>query len=146
MKWYIYLQIPLNKQDVTQGQFFKGSFTGLNSEFSFSLNSCHTKIGKPCLPYYLPVAEGYMKWKQPLPGFELCSLHPLHKCLQIIYIYTYIYIYIYIIFIFRERENSRELCRTDTLLKWQWQVLHFKIHVFCHLTPLSQVPVNCNYF
>ena len=32
---YIY-PIPSYKQDVTQGRFFKQSFTGLNSEFSFS--------------------------------------------------------------------------------------------------------------
>ena len=32
---YIY-SIPLHEQDVTQGQFFKWSLTGLNSEYFFS--------------------------------------------------------------------------------------------------------------
>ena len=31
-----YLPTPLLGQDMTQGQFFKRSLTGLNSEFSFS--------------------------------------------------------------------------------------------------------------
>ena len=31
-----YLPTPLLGQDMTQGQFFKQSLTGLNSEFSFS--------------------------------------------------------------------------------------------------------------
>ena len=31
-----YLPTPLLEQDRTQGQFFKRSLTGLNSEFSFS--------------------------------------------------------------------------------------------------------------
>ena len=31
-----FLQTPLLGQDMTQGQFFKRSLTGLNSEFSFS--------------------------------------------------------------------------------------------------------------
>ena len=35
-KWfYIYLPTPPLEQDMTQGQFFKRSLTGLNSEFSF---------------------------------------------------------------------------------------------------------------
>ena len=33
--WY-YLPTPPLGQDMTQGQFFKRSLTGLNSEFSFS--------------------------------------------------------------------------------------------------------------
>ena len=37
---------------------FKRSLTGLNSEFSFSLTSCHTKAEEPSLSYYLPIAGG----------------------------------------------------------------------------------------
>ena len=37
---------------------FKWTLTGLNSEFSFSLTSCRTKVEKPSLPYYLPIAGG----------------------------------------------------------------------------------------
>ena len=32
----VYLPTPMNEQDVRQGQSFKRSLTGLNSEFSFS--------------------------------------------------------------------------------------------------------------
>ena len=35
---------------------FKRSLTDLNSEFSFSLNGCHTKVKESSLPYYLPIA------------------------------------------------------------------------------------------
>ena len=52
---HIYPTPPLG-QNVTQGQFFKWSLTGLNSEFSFSLTSCLTKAEEPSLPYYLPIA------------------------------------------------------------------------------------------
>ena len=34
--WWYYLPTPPLGQDMTQGQFFKRSLTGLNSEFSFS--------------------------------------------------------------------------------------------------------------
>ena len=37
---------------------FKRSLTGLNSEFSFSETSRHTKAEEPILPYYLPIAGG----------------------------------------------------------------------------------------
>ena len=33
---YMYLPTPLHEQNMIQGQFFKWSLTGLNSEFSFS--------------------------------------------------------------------------------------------------------------
>ena len=36
---------------------FKGSFTGLNSEFLF-LSSCFAKVKEPNLPYNLFIAEG----------------------------------------------------------------------------------------
>ena len=47
---------PSLGQDMTQGQFFMRSLTGLNSEFSFSYTSCLTKAEEPSLPYYLPIA------------------------------------------------------------------------------------------
>ncbi len=62
---------------MTQGQFFKRSFTGLNSEFSFSLTSCLTKAEEPSLPYYLPIAGGRIIGFIPFPR---------------VYIYIYIYI------------------------------------------------------
>ena len=53
----LFFSPPLG-QDMTQGQFFKRSLTGFNSEFSFSLTSCLTKAEEPSLPYYLPIAGG----------------------------------------------------------------------------------------
>ena len=37
---------------------FKLSFTGLNSEFSFSLAGCHTKLKEHSLSHYLPITGG----------------------------------------------------------------------------------------
>ena len=48
----IILPTPPLGQDMTQGQFFKRSLTGFNSEFSFSLTSCFTKAEEPNLPNY----------------------------------------------------------------------------------------------
>ena len=48
---YIYPTRPL-EQDATQGQFFSGS----NSESSFSLISCYTKVKALSPPYYLPIS------------------------------------------------------------------------------------------
>ena len=53
----IYL-IPPHRQDVTQGQFFNCSLTGLNSKFSFSYTCCLTKTKELSLSYYLPLARG----------------------------------------------------------------------------------------
>ena len=53
-----YLPTPPLGQDMTQGQFFKWSLTGLNSEFSFSWTSCLTKAEEPSLSNYLPIAGG----------------------------------------------------------------------------------------
>ena len=53
-----YLPTPPIGQDMTQGQFFKRSLTGLNSEFSFSETSYLTKVEEPSLPYYLPIDGG----------------------------------------------------------------------------------------
>ena len=56
-----YLPTPPLGQDVTQGQFFKRSLTGLNSEFSFS------KAEEFSLPYYLPIAGGRIIGFIPFP-------------------------------------------------------------------------------
>ena len=55
--YHIYLTPPLG-QDMTQDQFFKRSFTGMKTEFSFALTSCLTKAKEPSRPYYLPLAGG----------------------------------------------------------------------------------------
>ena len=55
--------------------FFKWSFTGLNSEFSFSKTSCLTKAEEPSLPYYLPIAGGRIIGFIPFPRvLVLCEM------------------------------------------------------------------------
>ena len=70
----IYPTPPLG-QDMTQGQFFKRSLTGLNSEFPFSLTSCLTKAEEPNLPYYLSIAGGRIIGFIPFPRvLVLCEI------------------------------------------------------------------------
>ena len=79
-----YLPTPPLGQDMTQGQFFKRSLTGLNSEFSFSYTTCLTKAEEPSLSYYFPIAGGRIIGFIPFPRvLVLCEM-------QYIYIY-YIY-------------------------------------------------------
>ena len=60
---------------MTQGQFFKRSLTGFNSEFSFSYTSCLTKAEEPSLPYYLPIAGGRIIGFIPIPRvLVLCEM------------------------------------------------------------------------
>ena len=66
--------LPLG-QDMTQGQFFKQSLTGLNSEFSFSKTNCLTKAEEPSLPCYLPIAGGRIIGFMPFPKvLVLCKM------------------------------------------------------------------------
>ena len=70
-----YLPTPPLGQDMTQGQFFERSLTGLNSEFSFSETSCLTKAEEPSLPYYLPIAGGRIFGFIPFPRvLVLCEM------------------------------------------------------------------------
>ena len=72
---YSYLPTPPLGQDMTQGQFFKRSLTGLNSEFSFSKTSCLTKAEEPSLLYYLPIAGGKTIGFIPFPRvLVLCEM------------------------------------------------------------------------
>ena len=78
-RWHhhIYPTPPLG-QDMTQGQFFKRSLTGLNSEFSFSYTSCLTKAEEPSLPYYLPIAGGRIIGFIPFPRvLVLCEMQSI---------------------------------------------------------------------
>ena len=60
---------------MTQGQFFKRSLTGFNSEFSFSETSCLTKAEEPSLSYYLPIAGGRIIGFIPFPRvLVLCEM------------------------------------------------------------------------
>ena len=72
---YIYLPTPPHGQDMTQGQFFKRSLTGLSSEFFFSKTSCLTKAEEPTLPFYLPIAGGRIIGFIPFPRvLVLCEM------------------------------------------------------------------------
>ena len=72
--YHIYPTLP-HGQDMTQGQFFKRSLTGLNSEFSFSQTSCPTKAEEPSLSYYLPIAGGRIIGFIPFPRvLVLCEM------------------------------------------------------------------------
>ena len=74
MLYHIYPAPPLG-QDMTQGQFFKRSFTGSYSEFSFSETSCLTKAEELSLPYYLPIAWGRIIGFIPFPRvLMLCEM------------------------------------------------------------------------
>ena len=57
---------------------FKRSFTGLNSEFSFSETSCLTKAEEPNIPYYLPIAGwiiiGFIPFARVLVQCEVPSV------------------------------------------------------------------------
>ena len=54
---------------------FKRSLTSLNSEFSFSKNSCLTKAEESSLPYYLPIAGGIIIGFIPFPRIlVLCEM------------------------------------------------------------------------
>ena len=64
---YMHLLNPSIEQDVTQGQFLKWNSIGLNSEFSFSLIACLTKVKEPSLHYYLFVADKRIVWFIPFP-------------------------------------------------------------------------------
>ena len=70
-----YLPTPPLGQDMTQGQLFKRSLIGLNSEFSFSYTSCQTKAEEPSLSYYLPIAGGRIFGFIPFPRvLVLCEM------------------------------------------------------------------------
>ena len=61
MSKYFYLTLdiftnPSARAGYDTRSIFKRSLTGLNSEFSFSLTSCLTKVEEPSLSYYLPIA------------------------------------------------------------------------------------------
>ena len=79
LRWFtkrdpIYPTPPLG-QDMTQGQFFKRSLTGLNSESSFSKTSCLTKAEEPSLPCYLSIAGGRIIGFIPFPRvLVLCEM------------------------------------------------------------------------
>ena len=85
---------PSTRAGYDTRSIFKHSLTGLNSEFSFSQTSCHTKAKEPSLPYYLPIAGGriigfipfprvLVLCNQSRPGFELVSPCPFPMTITI---------------------------------------------------------------
>ena len=62
-----YLPNPSARAGYDTRSIFKRSFTGFNSEFSFSLTSCLSKAEEPSLPYYLAIAGGIMMGFIPFP-------------------------------------------------------------------------------
>ena len=63
---HIYPTPPL-EQDMTQGQFFKQSLTGLNTEFSFSYTSRLTKAEEPSLSFYFTYSWRENNWIHTFP-------------------------------------------------------------------------------
>ena len=72
---------------MTQGQFFKRSLTGLNSEFSFCQTSCLTKAEEPSLSYYLPIAGGriigFIPFQRALVLCEMQSIQDMNSCRRV---------------------------------------------------------------
>ena len=64
---------PLHSGRIWHKVIFKRSLTGLNSEFSFFLTSCITKTEETSLPYYLPIAGGWIIGFIPFPRVLVLS-------------------------------------------------------------------------
>ena len=99
---------PRHKQDVRQGYSFKLSLVGLNSEFSFSWISYHTKVKELSLPNYLSITEiriiGGISFSRVFCSMSTASFRIWTQVIDSISnednhyttgIYIYIYIYIY---------------------------------------------------
>ena len=70
-----YLPNPSARAGYDKRSVFKRSLTGLNSEFSFSYTSCHTKAEEPSLPYYLRITGGRIIGFIPFPRvLVLCEM------------------------------------------------------------------------
>ena len=75
IKKNMYLPNPSTQTECDTKSIFKQSLTGLNSEFSFSYTSCHTKIKKHSVTYYLLIATeriaSFISFADPL---ALCKM------------------------------------------------------------------------
>ena len=75
LKPYIYLPNTSARTGCYTRTSFKRILTGLNSEFSFSENGCHTKVKELNLPYYLHIARGRLVGFIPFPRIlALCEM------------------------------------------------------------------------
>ena len=71
----LYLPNPSARARYDTRSIFKQSLIGLNSEFSFSLTSCHTKAEEPSLSYNLPLTGGRIIGFIPFPRvLVLCEM------------------------------------------------------------------------
>ena len=72
----IFYPTPPFGQDMTQGQFFKRSFTGLKFRvFPSPRTNCLTQAEEPSQPYYLPIAGGRIIGFIPFPRvLVLCKM------------------------------------------------------------------------
>ena len=72
----VYIHQPLCTTRLRHKINFIRNLTGLNSEFSFSKASCHTKVKDPNLSYYLPIAGGIMIGFITFPRIPVYSREP----------------------------------------------------------------------
>ena len=94
----IYLPNPFTMSRMSHMVKFWMVLKSLNSEFSFSLTSFHTKVKEFSLSYYLPITGGRIVWFG-LVWFGFIAYQPLlvNYC-QILFIHIYIYqIYIWLV-------------------------------------------------
>ena len=56
---------PFTRTKYNKRSVLKRSLTDLNSESSFILTSCHTKVKEPSLTHYLLIAGGRIVWYMP---------------------------------------------------------------------------------
>ena len=85
MHLYIYIfNQPLSTSRMQHKVKFRWSLAVLNSVFSFSLTSCHTKVNELSLPYYLPIAGrriiGFIRFLRVLALCERQTINDLNLC------------------------------------------------------------------
>ena len=123
-----YLPTPPLGQDMTQGQFFKRSLTGLNSEFSFSYTSCLTKAEEPNLSYYLPIAGGGIFGFIPFPRvLVLCEMQSVRSRIR-----TRVAVFI-------SRDDNHYTTGTSLIRNYEWCELLLWKGWFVHQSSLVRL-------
>ena len=86
-KVYHIYPIPPLGQDMTQGQCFKRSLTGLNSEFFLLLDVASPRLKNLVCPTILPIAGGRIIGFIPFPRVlvlcEMQSVQDLNSCRRV---------------------------------------------------------------
>ena len=115
---------PLHSSRIWHKVNFKRSLTGLNSEFSYSWNSCLTTAEEPSLPYYSPIGRRRIIGFLPFPRvLVLCEMQSVSSR-----IWTRIAVFISC------HDNHYT---TGTLLKLFSCVNKFSYHI-CPTPPIGQ--------